>query len=394
MATVNWQLARSKILIDSESCNLNCGSFGPCPRIVWEECQHLRHELARQPMNFFLRMVPERLKIARKALSAHIDFNHKNLIFSSNVTVAINMIASSYNLGGGDVILTTDLEYGAMRWVWERIQQKTGCSIETVEIPHLCENPNEIIAIFEPLLRSPVKLLFFSHVTSPTGMVLPARELCRLAGSRGIDSIVDGAHSVGTLNLSLCDINADFYGGNLHKWLGSPTGSAFFGCKPKAMDLLEPLIVSWGFQKPFGLEQDDDDGLGSTPNIRKLEFTGTIDPSPWLVTPVAIDFQNGLGMDQIFNRQRELIHYTRERLAPLNWLVPATPVSRETSCAMLAFQVKLPIQLDRLRRFLWENQRVEIGLNQHPRLGLLLRVSCHFFTQESEKDLKCFIVTS
>ena len=384
MNIIDWQTARSEMLIDQESVNLNCGSFGHTPRKVWNECQKLRHELASRPMNFFLRTTPHLLPIARKALSKNIEWDPENLIFFPNVTTSINLVAKSWNLATGDIILTTDLEYGAMRWVWDKVVERTGCSIQIIEMPHLCENPNDIVASVEPYLRHPVKLIFFSHVTSPTGMVLPARELCQLADNRGIATIVDGAHAVGTLELSLRDIQANCYGSNLHKWLGAPTGSAFLACKAETLECLEPLIVSWGYHKSSNFPQNADDGLGSTQNIRKLEFVGTIDPCPWLVTPHAIEFQNKLGLKNIINRQRDLVQYTRNRLALIDWLIPATPKSAETSCSMVAFQVKLPIRLDFMRTFLWENHHLEIGLNQHSRLGLLLRVSCHFFTEESE----------
>lgn len=386
MNKVDWKIARSEVLLDSGTCNLNCGSFGPTPQVVWNECQRLRYELASQPMNFFLRTTPQLLPNARASISKHINANHLDLVFCSNVTNAINMVASSWKLNSNDIILTTDLEYGAMRWVWDRVAQKFGCSVQVLEMPHLSENPKEIIAVFEPYLRLPVKILFFSHVTSPTGMVLPALDLCRMANNRGIATVVDGAHAVGTLDLSLRDINADCYGSNLHKWLGAPTGSAFLAVKPEVAESLDPLIVSWGYHKPPGLPPNEPDEWGSTPNIRRLEFVGTIDPCPWLVTPIAVDFQNRLGLQNIIARQRELVLYARERLACFSWLVPATPVSMETSCAMVAFQVGLPIQLDTLRRFLWEKHKLEIGLNQHDRLGLLLRVSCHYFTRESEID--------
>lgn len=386
MTPVSWSAARSQVLMDSGSFNLNCGSFGLVPKVVWDECQRLRLELASQPMNFFLRITPELLLIARKSLASHISCNYKSLAFSSNVTTAVNLVANSCKLAPGDVILTTDLEYGAMRWTWERIAQKAGCFIKCVEVPHLAGNPDEIVSFFKPYFQPPVKIFFFSHVTSPTGLVLPARELCRLAKERGILTIVDGAHGVGTLEVSIMDMQADFYGGNLHKWLGAPTGSGFFTFNPELSKALEPLIVSWGYHHPPGVGPDDDDGMGTTAAIRKLEFVGTTDPCPWLVTPKAVEFQNNLGFRQIRARQRELVQYARERLSAISWLELATPKSSETSCAMVAFRVRLPMDLDTLRQFLWKHHKVEVGLNQHSRLGLLLRVSCHFFTMESEID--------
>jgi len=215
-------------------------------------------------------------------------------------------------------------------------------------------------------------------------MVFLAREPCQLVVIRGIATIVDEAHTVGTLELSLRDIQANCYGSNLNKWLGAPTGSTFLTCKAETLICLEPLIVSRGFPKSSYFHQNADNGFGSTQNIRKLEFVGTMDPCPWLVTPNAIEFQEKLGFKNKNQRQRNLVQHTRNRLVLINWLISATPKSAETSCSMIAFQVKLPIRLDLMRKFLWEKHHLEIGLNQHSRLGLLLRVSCHFFIEENE----------
>ena len=383
MNTINWELARSHILLDRHSTNLNCGSFGPTSVPVFEECTQLRHALASQPMDFFLRTSPTRLARARVELANYLGHAPKRLVFTTNVSTAINLIASSWRFQPGDAILVTDLEYRAMRWAWERAALRTGATIITVPLPHLASDPQQLIDAFEPFLTPPVRLLFFSHVTSPTGLVLPASDLCTLARKRGIASVVDGAHAVATLNLDLAGIGADCYGGNLHKWLGAPTGSGFLAFQPNLASYLEPLVVSWGYYL-VDSNPDDDDIFGSTPHIRRLEFEGTRDPCPWLVVPDAIAFQKSLGLEAIHQRQRSLVSFTRETLARFYWLVPATPSHKSLSGPMVAFQVKLPISLDQLRTFLWDRHRIEIGLNQHESLGLLMRISCHFFTTHAE----------
>lgn len=383
MNTINWEWARSRILLAPHSTNLNCGSFGPTPIAVFEACTNLRYELASQPMDFFLRTSPSRLSKARTELASYLGHDSKGLIFTTNVSTAINLIANSWRFQPGDAILVTDHEYRAMRWAWERVAQRTGARIITATIPHLASDPQQIIDSIEPFLAPPVRLLFFSHVTSPTGLVLPASDLCSLARQRGIATVVDGAHAVATLNLDLTAIGADCYGGNLHKWLGAPTGSGFLAFQSSFARYLEPLVVSWGYYLG-DTDPDSDDIFGSTPHIRRLEFEGTRDPCPWLVVPDAIAFQKSLGPQAIQHRQRSLVTFTRETLQRFSWLVPATPHEEALSGPMIAFQVILPITLDQLRAFLWDHHRIEIGLNQHESLGLLMRISCHFFTTHEE----------
>jgi isopenicillin-N epimerase len=228
------------------------------------------------------------------------------------------------------------------------------------------------------------RLLFFSHVLSPTGMVLPARDLCAEARRRGILTVVDGAHAPAFVPLDVESVGADFYGANCHKWLLAPTGAGFLYLGPGSAERIEPLQVSWGWRMDRA-KPDERDEFGSTPRLRHLEFEGTRDPCPWLAVPAAIDFQAEIGWERIRGRIAELTAHVRRRLGDDRGLAPATPAVPGMHGAMTAFRLPARIEAPVLRRRLWEEYRIEAPIIERPE-GLLVRVSTHFYNTEEELD--------
>src|SRR6185436_7435967 len=143
------------------------------------------------------------------------------------VSAAINLVASGLPLESPGEVLMTDHEYGSMVWCWERAAARRGLSIRTFPLPTMASDPGLIVEAAVAAMTPRTRLFFFSHVLSPTGLVLPAKELCAEARRRGIITVVDGAHAPAMIPLDLDDIGADFYGANCHKWLLAPTGAGF-----------------------------------------------------------------------------------------------------------------------------------------------------------------------
>jgi len=284
----------------------------------------------------------------------------------------------------------TDHEYGAMEWTWERAAKGLGMTIRTFPLPTMPRDPAEIVAAAEAAFTPNTRVFFFSHVLSPTGLVLPAKELCALARNRGVLSVVDGAHAAAMLPLNITDVGADFYAGNLHKWLLAPIGSGFLVIGPGMEGTLEPLVVSWGYHpdryrpgEPNLTDRSDaPDGLGSTPRTRLIEFDGTRDVCPWLAVPAAIDFQAGLGWDAIRGRMAELAAYTRRVIGDRHGLKQATPDVPGMHGSLTAFELPAGVNAGKLRTALWD-RRIEIPIIEKPNRQLI-RVSHHFYTTESE----------
>ena len=371
------------MLLDPTVTMLNTGSFGPLPKRVFERVTELRSRLAAGPTNFLIRELPSLLWQARERLAEFLNADPFRLVFTVNVSAAINLVASSLELASPGEILLSDHEYGAMHWCWERVAQRRGLTLRTFPLPAMASDPDDIFAAASRAFNPGTRLLFFSHVLSPTGLVLPAKELCAEARRRGILTVVDGAHAPAMLPLDVSAVGADFYAGNCHKWLLAPTNSAFLAIGPGNEDRLRPLHVSWGYH-PDPAKLDVRDEFGSTPRIRALEFEGTRDPCPWLAIPEAIDFQAGLGWERVRGRIAELAAYTRKRLAGDLGLELATPAVPWLHGALTAFRVPEGSDAVRLREALWA-RRIEMPVIERPD-RLLVRVSTHFYNTEAEID--------
>lgn len=388
MSPLAWSEARSQMILDPDVANLNTGSFGPLSRPVFEYVTELRRRLAAEPMDFLLRQTPPLLWDARERLAAYIGGDPLRLIFTANVSAAVNTIASALRLAAPGEILITDHEYGAMEWCWERAAQRQGLTLRKFPLPTLAESAEEIVAAACKAMTANTRLLFFSHVLSPTGLVLPAKELCAAAQKRGILTVVDGAHAPAMIDVNLTELGCDFYGANCHKWLLAPTGSGFFYVRPGNEARLQPMQVSWGwhYDRTKAAQPDERDEFGSTPWIRSFEFEGTRDPCAWLAIPKAIDFQEKLGPPRIRERCAALVAYVRRRFAEITGLSSATPANPQLHGTMTAFRLVAPgVNPEKLRRCLWERDRIEAPVIERPD-SLLIRVSTHFYNTEEEID--------
>lgn len=380
-----WEQARAAMLLDTTMINLNTGSFGPLPRCVFEKATALRKRLAEEPMAFLVRESPPLLWQAREALAHLLGTDPQQLIFQSNVSEAINTVASSLPLPTQGEILLTDHEYGAMHWCWERAAQRQGLTLRTFPLPVMADNPEEIVSAFANAMSPRTRMLFFSHVLSPTGLVLPAERICQIARARGIITVIDGAHAPAMIPLDLKQIDADFYAGNCHKWLLGPTGSGFLQVRPGNENLLRPLQVSWGFRVPRGKGQERN-AFGATHWIYQFEFAGTRDPCPWLAIPTAIAFQEGLSWSAIRVRNEMLFQKSRKLLGEKVGLRFWTPDHPELHGFLSTFLLPEEVDPDLLKTLLWQKYRIEVPTIPKP-YGNLLRVSTHFY--DTVEELEC-----
>jgi len=379
-----WADARAAMMIDPAIINLNTGSFGPMAQSVFERVTRWRRQLAAEPTDFFVRRVAAPLWEARTALARFLGGDPRRLAFTTNVSVSINLVAAGLTLASPGEILLTDHEYGAMHWCWERHAARQGLTLRTFPLPVTARDPDEIVQAFVRAMTPRTRLLFFSHVLSPTGLVLPARAIVAEARKRGIVTVIDGAHAPAMIPLDLDTIDADFYGGNGHKWLLAPTGTGFLYLAARSVDRLMPMQVSWGYHYDR-TRPDEPDDFGSTPRLRALEFDGTRDVCPWLTVPDAIEFQARLGWPHIRERIAELAAYARHRLDGRCGLTLHTPPTAGMHGALTAFRLPpTPLPWHVIRQRLWE-RGIEIPIIERPD-GLLIRVSTHFYNTKQEID--------
>ncbi|MFN2145061.1 MAG: aminotransferase class V-fold PLP-dependent enzyme [Anaerolineales bacterium] len=270
-------------LLDPEIIFLNHGSFGATPRPVWEVYQQWQNRLERQPVKFLGRELIPELARARQVLGEFLNAPADHLVFISNATFGVNLIARSLDLKPGDEILSTNHEYGACENVWDFLHSKTGAILVRQPVPLPLASPEEVAEQIWAGVNPNTRVLFLSHITSPTAVHLPVELLCRKARQAGILTFIDGAHAPGQIPLDLQSLGADFYVGNCHKWMLSPKGAGFLYARPEVQPLIEPLVVSWGWGENASYT------TGSR-FLDQLEWWGTKDFSASLSVPAAIRF--------------------------------------------------------------------------------------------------------
>lgn len=332
---------------------LNHGSFGATPRPVFESYQRWQRELERQPVEFLGRRAPELSRASREALAAYLCTGADNLVYVTNATTGVNIAARSLELSENDEVLASDHEYGALDRTWRFLSQKHGFKYINHPVRVPVTTVDDFVSSFWEGVTSHTKVIFLSHITSPTAITFPVREICQRAREAGILTIIDGAHAPGQMALNLTELGADIYTGNLHKWLCAPKGAAFLYARPEVQHLIEPLIISWGWHS---------DHPGPSRFIDEQEWTGTRDISAFLAVPDAIRYQAEHDWPQVRIACRRLAGSTQARIAALTGLPPFHPDQPEWYTQMAAAELPAQTDLDWLKTSLYERYRIEVPL--------------------------------
>lgn len=336
---------------------LNHGSFGACPRPVFAAYQAFQLELENEPVEFLGRRLTDLMRTPREVLAAELGTSADNLVGLTNATTGLNIVAQSLDLKPGDQILTTDHEYSALEKTWAYVCRKTGAEIVVVKVPMPLTSEAAFTDAIIAGMTERTRVLFLSHITSPTALVFPIERAIAEARQRGIWSVIDGAHTPGHIPLDLDTLGADFYSGNCHKWLMSPKGSAFLHARPEVQHLLNPLVVSHGWT-----EQSKEPGargaFGNSPFIDEIEMQGTRDPSAWLAVPAAIAFRAENDWWAIADHCRALAQDTALRLGELTGLAP---LSSPEFCAPQMVAMPIP-ECDpaEIHKTLFDRYKIEI----------------------------------
>ena len=343
---------RDLFLLRPDIIFLNHGSFGACPRPVFERYQAWQLELERQPVEFLGRRYDALMAESRAALADYLGTSAQNLVYVPNATHGLNVVARSLALQPDDEILSCDHEYGALDRTWQFICAKQGAHYRRQAVPLPVHEPVEVVEAIWAGVTPRTRVLFLSHVTSPTALILPIADLIQRARAANIITVIDGAHAPGQIPLNLAELGADFYVGNCHKWLLSPKGAAFLYARPERQELLEPLVVSWGWQS-------------ETPSnsrfIDEHEYQGTRDIAAYLSVPAAIEFRQHHAWSTVQQQCHELLRYTRQRLTALTHLPPISPDSPTWFAQMATFPLP-PCQPQELKQRLYNEFKIEIPI--------------------------------
>lgn len=365
-------------LLDRTVTFLNHGSFGACPQPVLERCQEWQREVERQPVEFFARRTQSLLSGARAALGAFVGSDPSDVVFITNATVGVNIVAHSLGLKEGDEVLATDHEYGAVDRTWRFWGKEKGFVYKQVAVP-LGVNEDEIIETIFRNVTKKTKIISISHISSPTATIFPIIKIISRARELGLLTVVDGAHAPGQIELDFREMRPDFYIGNLHKWVCAPKGAGFLFVSKKLQHLVKPLIVSWGYE---AIEPSSSQFLDYT------EYLGTRDLAPFLTVPTAIDFLNQNNWpvvrqechERLIETENAVLEITRQRT------IYSSPKS---FVQMAAIQLPEGTDPNLLKETLWGQFKIEIPVflwNNRP------FIRCSIQAYNSEEDLDNLLI--
>lgn len=340
----------NQFLIDSNITFLNHGSFGSCPKPIFEEFQRYQIELESEPVEFITKKQPKYLKTARESLAQFVGCNAGDLFFTSNPTYAINIIMRSIKLEPGDEILSTNHEYGAMDRTWNFYCKKSGAKYIRQEIALPIVSKEQMIEDFWKGYTKNTKVVFLNQMSSATALIFPVKEICDKAQQLGLITIVDGAHVPGHIDLNITELNPDYYTGTLHKWMLAPKGSSFLYVKPELQDDLEPLVVSWGYESV---------APGESQFLDYHELQGTRDVSAFLCTPKVVEFLEQNNWKAISKSCKQIVLDNYQRFCDLLGTKPLSPVTSE----FLGQMASVPINTNKpaeLKNMLYDKYKIQV----------------------------------
>lgn len=363
-------------LLQQDIAFLNFGSFGACPKPIFEDYQKWQLELETEPAQFITVNGPVYLKQSREALANYINCaDADDLVYVTNPSYATNIIAKSLKLYPGDEVLSTNLEYGAADRAWDYYCKKAGAKYVKQNITLPITTKEKFIEDFFEGCSSKTKLIFISEITSTTALKFPVKEICEIAKQKGIMTFVDGAHSPGHIPVDLSKLKADIYTGACHKWMMTPKGSSFLYIKKEFQNLFDPLLVSWGYNAMFP---------SNSQFLDYHQMQGTRDFSAFLTIPKAIEFINENNWWQVSKECSELVRKNALRFCELLGTAPISPITDEWLGQMFSIPIITP-EPEKLQRHLFVNYKIEIPVMRQED-KTYLRYSINAFNTQNDLD--------
>jgi isopenicillin-N epimerase len=366
---------QSQFLLNPAITYLNFGSFGACPKPIFDDYQRWQRELEFEPVQFITVNGFNYLQQSRQALSAYIHCDAGDIVYTTNPSYAINIVAKSFPLSPGDEILSTNLEYGACDRTWSYYCKKAGAKYVRQPITLPITSRAAFIEDFFKGLSPHTRAIFISHITSATALVLPVKEICDIAKQKGLITIVDGAHAPGHVPVDLSGLQADIYAGAPHKWMMTPKGCSFLYVKKEFQPLFDPLLISWGYES------------ASPSSSRFLDYhqgQGTRDFSAFLTVPAAIRFFKEHQWETVAAACRKLVQDNAVRFCDLMGAEPISPISDEFLGQMFSIPIRTP-QPEKLQRHLFDHYSIEVPVTTQDNRNFI-RYSINAFNSQEDLD--------
>ena len=287
-------------LLDPDVCFLNHGSFGATPKEILDAQHAMRIEMEREPVDFLARTIESRWHSAIGAVAGFLSSDPDGTVFVQNATAGVNAVIASFPWSKGDQILTTNHRYDAVRHTLDHAAHRAGVTVKEAAVPFPIQDPEQVIQAVEDSLTPQTRMLVIDQITSPTALRFPVKKIVDIARSRGIATLIDGAHAPGQIDIDINRLSPDFWVGNFHKWMCAPKGCAVLTVANQWKPLIHPGVISHGYMK--GLQAE-------------FSWTGTLDPTAWFCAPLAIELHKKQGGANFRSAHHELVRQGRKVIA-------------------------------------------------------------------------------
>ena len=320
-----WAKIRAGYRLKPDYINLENGYYCHVPEETLNNYIAHAREINYQA-SWYMRTVQWDNKTAvANRLAKLVDCEPGEVIITRNTTESLDTIIAGFPWEEGDEAVYAEQDYGSMRQMFEQVAQQVGIKNRVVSIPNHPASDEEIVAIYEAAITEKTRLLMVCHIINITGHILPIRKICDMAHRHGVDVMVDGAHAVGHFQFSMKELDCDYYGSSLHKWLSAPLGAGLLFAKKEKTAKIWPRFAD------FGKEPSD---------IRRLNHTGTHPAHTDLGVGSAIDYLEALGLDRKEARMRYIQNYWTDKVRAIPNIIVNTPKEKHRSCGIANVGIK------------------------------------------------------
>jgi selenocysteine lyase/cysteine desulfurase len=366
-----WFQVRHAFTVDRNMINLNNGGVSPSPKVVMETEKRYLEISNMGPSYYMWRIVEPEVESVRRRLAQTFGCDTEEIAITRNASEALEIVQLGMDLKAGDEVLTTNQDYPRMITTWEQRARRDGIVLKQIPFPVPAPGLDDLYERLERAITPRTRVLHICHITNRTGQIFPVRKVSRMARERGIEVIVDGAHAFGHFPFKRDDLDCDYYGTSLHKWLLAPVGTGFLYVRRERIRGLWPLMAA----------PTEMDG-----NIRKFEEIGTHPAANHNAISVALVFHRAIGAERKIERLRYLRDRWAKRLLQESDRVQVlTPLDSPHSGAIACFHVD-GIDTAKLHSWLFDKHRIVTTPILHPEFQGL-RITPNVYTTPDQIDL-------
>ncbi len=365
-----WSIVRSGYRLKPDYINLENGYYCFIPQETLEKyIDHARY--VNYQGSYYMRTVQwDNKNKAAGRLAKLIGADKDEVVITRNTTESLDTIIGGYHWKEGDEAVYAQQDYGAMRIMFELQERRHGIKSRIISVPNHPKSDDEIVQLYESAITDKTRLLMVCHMINITGHILPVRKICVMAHARGVDVMVDGAHAVGHIHFDIKDLDCDYYGSSLHKWLSVPLGSGLLYVKKGKAAKIWPTFAEW----------NTEDG-----DVKNLNHTGTHPVHTDLAVNDALDYLYRIGPERKEARLRYIQRYWTDQVRSHPSIIVNTPKEEWKSCGIANVGIKNLPSPELAQRLMEEYDIWTVAINEPPVVGC--RITPNIYTSLEELDV-------